>query len=211
MGFKENALRGGFIIFVIVVQAFTWLDDFLQVWRRRGDNWNWIVSICVFDFVKVFGNGAVIVYIYESWSTEPRRKSMPMLLVVSVLQLAFTAPAWHAVRQYRWAELLREAGHDDHAHHIDVFCSIGKATIVYRSVIGFICLVVVLCGVVSALLYRRSMRSWWKGYNQRQEHPIRLQADPDTERGDNQKVGRRPTSAPLARNPTFAEEDHSRW
>ncbi|KAH8759465.1 hypothetical protein F5883DRAFT_144823 [Diaporthe sp. PMI_573] len=150
-------------------------------------------------------------YIYGSWSPEHRRKAMLIMFVVSVLQLAITAPSWYAMRQYRWAELLRQAGHDDHSYHVEVSYRMEKAAIIFWSVIGFICLVVVLCGVVSAVLHRRSMRSWWKEKDQREEHSIRLQTNLHIERGDDQKVGRCLTSPPLARNPTFAEEDHSRW
>jgi hypothetical protein len=68
----------------------------------------------------------VFLYVYKSQGFEDRRKIMLSLFTISLLQLGITAPSWYAVRNCRWAELLRDAGHDDHAYHADVFNSFIK-------------------------------------------------------------------------------------
>jgi hypothetical protein len=40
---------------------------------------------------------------------------------------------------------LRKAGHGDHAYHVDIFYQLGDTVVIFWSVIGFICPVVVLC------------------------------------------------------------------
>ncbi|KAH8743806.1 hypothetical protein F5883DRAFT_32724 [Diaporthe sp. PMI_573] len=144
MGFQDNAVQAGFIFIntvvalfssasfgfnlYTIVQAFKWLDDFVQLSGHSSNDWNWTLVILVFAFVGILGNGGVIT---NSYKARYRRHVMIGLFGASVLHLAITAPAWDAVRKYRWAEVLREAGYADDAYHVDVFYKLGKTVIIF--------------------------------------------------------------------------------
>ncbi|KAH8742195.1 hypothetical protein F5883DRAFT_723288 [Diaporthe sp. PMI_573] len=200
-----STASAGFNIYTIV-ETFKWLKDFVQLSGHGSNNWDWTAVILVFAFLGLFGNGGMIAYSYE---------------------VGAPTPAWDAVRKYRWAEVLREAGHADHAYHVDIFYKLGKTVVIFWSVIGFICLVVVLLISLSAYLGSREMKKIMDGVLEQASQPKEphrqlqadldaekgdgLQADPDIERRDDQKVGGPLTSAPLTHHPTSTEEKYPRW
>ncbi|KAH8756070.1 hypothetical protein F5883DRAFT_718647 [Diaporthe sp. PMI_573] len=165
MDFKEGGLHGGFIFFMnmvalfslanfgfqiyIIVGAFKWLEDFVYLSGHRSTNWNWTVYILVRAFIEILGTGTVFIYVYKSQGPEDRRKIMLSLFTISLLQLGITVPSWYAVRNCRWAELLRNMGHNDHTYHADELNSFGKAAIISWSVISFICLFVLIAYTLS--------------------------------------------------------------
>jgi divalent metal cation (Fe/Co/Zn/Cd) transporter len=229
MGFNNVSLREGAFIFIIVVvalfstasfginlytivEAFKWLEEFDTLSGRGSNNWNWTVVILVFAFGGVAGNGCVIAYTYRNQSSEFRYRVILGLLLASVVHLSITTPTLDAVRKYRWAEILRKAGHADHASYVDVFYKFGKILVIFWSAIGFICLAAVSCVMISAFLHRQSMRNFWEESNKTKEHRSQLQADVDVERGDDQKHDPRLRSepGPLNQHPIYTEEERGR-
>ncbi|KAL1847524.1 hypothetical protein Daus18300_013925 [Diaporthe australafricana] len=124
MGFMKNAGPVGFIFFSIIValfstatagfniytivEAFKWLEDFVQLSGHGSNNWNWTVVILVLAFGALPSNGVVIACIYKSRNSEYRHHVILGLFAASLLHLGFTLPEWLAVRKYHWAEVLRE-------------------------------------------------------------------------------------------------------
>ncbi|KAH8743585.1 hypothetical protein F5883DRAFT_655730 [Diaporthe sp. PMI_573] len=225
MGFKQKALWGGYTLIIIVVVLFStasfgfnlyaivearkWLGDFVRLSGHGSNNWNWAVAILFFASSGLLGNSVVIGCSYKLRGPGCWRNVISGLECASILHLVITAPAWDAVHRYRWAELLREAGHADHAYHVDIFYKLGETVIIFWSVIGFICLVVVLCHLVSEHCLKRSTDSLCEESEQTKKHRSQSQANPDVEKGDNpKKDGRlRNEPGPLNHHPIFTEED----
>jgi membrane protein implicated in regulation of membrane protease activity len=93
-----------------------------------------------------------------------------------------------------------------------MFYTLKKTIIIFWSIISFICLVVLLYIIMWALFHNQTKEQRSKSQADPEgEKGNKLQAYPDVERGDDQKVGRRLTSAPLTQHPTSTEKDHACW
>ncbi|KAH8754561.1 hypothetical protein F5883DRAFT_719081 [Diaporthe sp. PMI_573] len=184
MGFKQKALWGGYTLIIIVVVLFSTASFGFNLYAIvEARKW-------LGDFVRLSGHGS------NNWNW-----------AVAILFFASSGLLGNSVVPL--AELLREAGHADHAYHVDIFYKLGETVIIFWSVIGFICLVVVLCHLVSEHCLKRSTDSLCEESEQTKKHRSQSQANPDVEKGDNpKKDGRlRNEPGPLNHHPIFTEED----
>ena len=128
----------GFDLYIIASAFPSWVIDFALISGRDSSDLKWAVAIIVLAVVRIFQNilfAAVLVKVKKDHSG---RYNLPVLSLAcaSLFQLVLAVPTLVAVGRRHWADILRAAGHADHAGAVEAYQRFQLAIIVIWAVLS---------------------------------------------------------------------------